>query len=645
MGLECPTKLFYAAKEEYKNTNEENAFLKALAKGSFQIKELAKLYYPGGQGVDKFNHEIALKETSELLKQDECIIYDAAIKHENFLVRIDILLKEGNKIKFLKVTSKSIDEKLHQSIRNNTTKRLSQLKTYFYEVAFQNYVIKEALSDYVVIPFMIFINKEAVCPTDGLSQKIKISSDNNGNRYKVSSETLNKEELTEKMLLEIDVSVKCHEIMSVTTFSYLGEKIDFSKWIKVLSYHYNHDEIIESKISQVCKYCEFKANKCEIEKGMRSGYHQCFKRELKWQDKDFEEDTVFDIWAFRGMKSFIKQNKVKMSDLTKEDLSVVSDGKPGLSTSERQWLQIEKVKKNDSSYYIDKENLKKEMEKWTYPLHFIDFETASPAIPFNKGGKPYEGVAFQFSHHVVHDNGDVEHKSQFINIEKGVNPNLNFVRKLKEVLSHDNGTIFRYATHENTYLNLIHDQLRADEAYIEDREELCQFIRTITEYKDKGNKQEGPRNMIDLCKLVKRYYYDPLMKGSNSIKVVLPSILNSSNYIKQKYSKPIYGTENGIKSLNFKNQTWVKFKDEEVIDPYSLLEKLFKDVSDKELENIGLHDELNNGGAAMVAYERLQFEDISEQVKQEIIDGLLRYCELDTLAMVMIYEAWVDMIK
>ncbi len=46
------------------------------------------------------------------------------------------------------------------------------------------------------------------------------------------------------------------------------------------------------------------------------------------------------------------------------------------------------------------------------------------------------------------------------------------------------------------------------------------------------------------------------------------------------------------------------------------------------------------GGAATTAFARLQFEDIAPLERDAIEAALLRYCELDTLAMVMIYEAW-----
>ncbi len=46
----------------------------------------------------------------------------------------------------------------------------------------------------------------------------------------------------------------------------------------------------------------------------------------------------------------------------------------------------------------------------------------------------------------------------------------------------------------------------------------------------------------------------------------------------------------------------------------------------------------------MTAYARLQFSDIPEDERKAVCQALLRYCELDTLAMVMIWEAWSDIV-
>jgi hypothetical protein len=40
----------------------------------------------------------------------------------------------------------------------------------------------------------------------------------------------------------------------------------------------------------------------------------------------------------------------------------------------------------------------------------------------------------------------------------------------------------------------------------------------------------------------------------------------------------------------------------------------------------------------MTAYAKLQYVDISIKERDELLSGLKKYCELDTLAMVMIWE-------
>jgi hypothetical protein len=49
---------------------------------------------------------------------------------------------------------------------------------------------------------------------------------------------------------------------------------------------------------------------------------------------------------------------------------------------------------------------------------------------------------------------------------------------------------------------------------------------------------------------------------------------------------------------------------------------------------------VNQGGAATNAYLCLQFEDMPDAHRLVTEKALLRYCELDTLAMVMILQAW-----
>ena len=71
---------------------------------------------------------------------------------------------------------------------------------------------------------------------------------------------------------------------------------------------------------------------------------------------------------------------------------------------------------------------------------------------------------------------------------------------------------------------------------------------------------------------------------------------------------------------------------------------MFADVSDKEHELLSDSDGIKEGGAATTAYARMQFEKMSDYERTEITNALLKYCELDTMAMVMIYEGWLDLL-
>jgi len=158
-------------------------------------------------------------------------------------------------------------------------------------------------------------------------------------------------------------------------------------------------------------------------------------------------------------------------------------------------------------------------------------------------------------------------------------------------------------------------------------------------------KWSGPRSMVDLCDMVKRYYYHPLTQGSNSIKKVLPAVLNASKELQEKYSKPVYGRTDGIKSLNFKDRTWIELNsDGSVKDPYSMLPSVYRDISRNELDLLFGDDELADGGAAMMTYAMMQFTEMSNEERSALSSALLRYCELDTLAMVMLYEYWADVL-
>ncbi|AOV98895.1 DUF2779 domain-containing protein [Dehalococcoides mccartyi] len=645
LALECPTKLYYDGKPEYPDRNDEDSFLQSLAEGGFQVGELAKCYFPGGHDINTLDYDEALKRTSELLKKDKVVIYEAAIRFNQFFVRIDILVKNQENFELIEVKAKSSDSDSEDEFISRKGTILSEWHPYLADVAFQKHVLMKAFPGYNVNAYLMMADKTTLCPTDGLNQKFKIIKDADGRKSVSVSQALSQEDLSIKILNKVNID-SCSNLVYQEQFGSETQPFNFTDYLDYLTDHYVKDQKIVSQPSAACAGCQFKTTEEEAEDGLKSGFKECWRETLHWTDDDCEELTVLDLWNYRKKDRCFAEGRIKIEDLTEDDIVVKKDTKPGLSPTQRQWLQVQKVQDHDHSEYIDVAGLKYEMAKWVYPLHFIDFETSMVAIPFNKGRHPYEGIAFQFSHHLVHQDGCIEHHGEYLNTTPGFFPNYEFVRSLKSELESDQGSIFRYATHENTFLNFIYQQLNSDQNDIPDREELCRFIRSITKSSSKSEEQwEGERSMIDLLELVKRYYYNPATNGSNSIKYVLPAVLNSSKYLQEKYSKPVYGAKGGIPSLNYQDWTWIRFENDHVLDPYKLLPKMFQDIPEKELELLSSDDELKEGGAALAAYARMQFEEMSEYERREIKSALLKYCELDTLAMVMLFEGWQDMVN
>jgi hypothetical protein len=210
------------------------------------------------------------------------------------------------------------------------------------------------------------------------------------------------------------------------------------------------------------------------------------------------------------------------------------------------------------------------------------------------------------------------------------------VAALRDQIGGDDGAILHYAPHEVSTLRSLAGQIRSRQEEIGNSLELLAFINAITPTGDR----EPTRQVVDLCRLVKRFYYAPSMGGSNSIKDVLPAILRESEFLRRKYSRPIYGAAGGIPSRNFSDMAWVDQTDGNVRDPYLLLPAIGGGAPKVANGNGKYMKMLRNGGAAMQAYADLVLYDWSDDRRQAVQQALLRYCELDTLAMVFIVEAW-----
>lgn len=639
LGLECPNKLFYTKKKEYADTKVEDPFLEALASGGFQVEELAKLHYPGGILIEdkksdgSYDYEEKIAATDELLKRENVVIFEAAFRYQNLFIRVDILEKKGNNINLIEVKAKSFDSSdCEYEFIGKRGGLVGGWKYYLFDVAFQKYVIEKAYEAFTVTPYLMLADKHKTTNIDGLNQLFRVTKQaDNRTGVECKLEKLDNP-AAQSVLTKVDVSVPLQEIESGQ--HRILEEYDFETSIQVLSDTYENDRYFGYPLKfPVCKQCEFKTE--EETAHLKSGFQECFSKQMGWTDVQFKKPNAFEIWDFRSWKSLEEQGKLLLEELDDSDFGNINAKAGSMSRVERQLIQREKSIANDPIPYLLKEELKAELDSWQFPLNFIDFETSTAPLPFFAGQKPYEQVAFQFSHHIYHKDGRVEQAGQYINVNAGEFPNYEFLRALKASLGKNEGSIFMFSNHENTVLNQVMVQLL--ESQEADKNDLIAFAQSIT--KPTGNSSRtwnGDRAMIDLCKVIKDYYYNPFTKGSNSIKKVLPAVFESSAYIRKKYTKPI--GEIGLNSLNFDaGKVWLNIAGENVQDPYKTLPSLFEEWDD-DFELVSEMEDISDGGTAMTAYGKLQYTDMSEAERNAIKDALLRYCELDTLAMVMIYE-------
>lgn len=654
LALECYNKLFYTKKKQsFTDKNEQDQFMMALAEGGFQVGELAKCYKPDGVDIKTLDEKLAISQTYEELQKKNAIIYEGAFLWNNCFVRADIIVKKDENIYLYEVKAKSYRGSSPEEMLNRSGSIKSEWESYIYDVAFQKLVIQNALPQFNVYAYLTLADKDAVCSVDGLNQKFFIEKVDDRKSIKTVGD-VSPDALGDPILTDVNVDnivdrifSKSDKLKKPSTFE--GNNISFPELVGFLANNYKEDTEIPMEISKACFECQFKDDNDFI----RSGFHRCWKREKGFVDADFHKPLSFDLWGgglgARSLKSeFIEQDKLFMNDIQETDFRPVKikEAKKGMSKYQRRTHQLNFTKLNSAKPVVYVDDLKKEIVKWDFPLHFIDFETTALAIPMNRGLSPYEGVAFQFSHHLVDADGNISHAGQWINTERGKFPNFEFVRNLRNQLTQDKGTIFRYHNHENTYLNIIYGQLKKSNE--KDKKELMKFIESIakpTKENSDSWKTQG-RAMVDMYQLVLSYYLHPLMKGSNSIKKVLPAVLNDSDFLQKKYSQPIYGSK--ISSKNFTNpKIWVEYDTNgRVKDPYTLLKPVFDEVSDDDLGRLVTNENslMSDGGAAMMAYAKMQFSEMSDFERGEYRKALLRYCELDTLAMVMIYEHWKSLV-
>ena len=609
LASSCNRKLIYK-KLSYETLNDENDYMKMLAEGGHIVSKYAQLTYPDGIEIKSDTIKNALEETKRLIDQNQNItLFEATVLSNEKIIRIDILEKKGGVLNLIEVKSKSHDSEDD----NYNAKR--KLREHIEDVAFQTLVLREAYPNYEIHSFLLLPDKSKRTITEGLAGWFKVD--------KMIDEKFEIEELPaqsivnfkkplvkfmfeddpdrdeyvdnlqkDSLLILLPVDEEVEEIMNE-----IQQRSDIL--IDILN---NGIKPEHYSINKNCKDCEFNLG---VEKE-KNGFREC------WQELADIEPNIFDLYSGGAIGHYksgwyfdelICQGKVSIWDI---DTNRFRNRKGEFgSRGRRQLIQYQNTKSN--SEWISDE-LSAILNGFKYPLHFIDFETYKGAIPHHKGMRPYELVAFQWSCHTVNSPESEPVHSEWLNLDN-VFPNFLFAEALMNEIG-TTGTPLMWTSFENTILRDILEQM---DIYEYSNDNLKEWLVNITTDKDR----EG--RFVDMNKITLDCYFHPDMKGKTSIKSVLPAIWKNNPYL---HSVPWF--------KRYAPDT------EGNLNPYDTLKPIQGSQESNEVIKLGTD--------AMRAYHELMFGPFSDNIqrREEIKNLLLQYCELDTMAMVIIWKYWVD---
>lgn len=590
IARECQTKLYYH-KLNYPTSKESNEYLQLLAEGGFVVGKMAQLQYPDGIEVKEKDLLKAVLQTQDLLRQDKVTLFEAAFLSAHKFVRVDILVKNGSNIDLIEVKAKSIEGEAGNTQFWNS--RLGKIKAdwqaYLEDITFQAMVLKKLFPENSINCFLLMPDKNKVCKSEGLAKYFKVTKTNLNNSVSVEFtgdlSIIENEDFLTKIEVNSEVDFLFDEVVRAS-----------DTFVKLLSPDLKR---IQEPIGKKCKDCEYRIP-VNIDLERISGFKECWGKGADVQPHILDLYFVGGIGRGEVVDELIAEQRFSLYDFPKELLTG--------SRGQRQEIQIEFTEQNKEWQDPNLENILSSLE---FPLHFIDFETYQSAIPYHKGMRPYEKVAFQWSCHTLSSPDSEPIHNEYLNLES-LFPNFEFAEQLMKTVGYE-GTILVWSQYENSILRDIYLQM---ENYGSIFGYSNPLLKLWIERTAKLNKEQTTR-LVDLNELCLKYYFHPEMKGKTSIKYVLPAIWNNNPSLhKISWLKKYFSTING-----------------EVINPYKKLE---------EIEIAGKAESVREGTGAMRAYEEMVYgaSSLNQETKNQWAGLLKEYCKLDTLAMLIIWLHW-----
>lgn len=158
------------------------------------------------------------------------------------------------------------------------------------------------------------------------------------------------------------------------------------------------------------------------------------------------------------------------------------------------------------------EEIKKFLNSFQFPIYFLDFETYQAIIPTYTWQKPFQQMPFQYSLHILYEDGRLEHKELIAPL--GKDPRYSTAKRLLEDILDDGGSIVAY-------------NARFEKMVIK---ELANVIPHLY-----GRLLRLNDRFVDLMDpFVKQWVYMHTFKSSCSIKYILPALFPDDEELNYK---------------------------------------------------------------------------------------------------------------
>ncbi|MCS6812652.1 MAG: DUF2779 domain-containing protein [Cyanobacteria bacterium] len=585
LAQECPTKLYYK-KLGYPSIADENPYLQLLADGSYMIEAIAKLLFPHGIDLmpelgskDGIDHAIC--QTQAALTASHVTLFEATFYSHGKLARVDILDKHGDRFHLIEIKSKGYNSKDSYNLRGKKGTILAEWQPYLEDIAFQVLVLQELFPHAQVHPFLLVPDQAKTTTIDCIHSLFHLQhvlDPASGRTRTVVQFMGDPDQLRhDHFLTQVDVSAEVAELLPQV-------KAAAQRYVDSLQPQITR---LEPPLAvNRCKVCEFRATTTDG----RSGFRDCWGALADPSPHLLDLSYITDAIA----QPLIQQGITSLVDIPLDQL-VKKDGTIG-AQNQRQRLQIQHTRSR-TEWIAD--GFPEQLRAYPYPLHFIDFETSTLAVPYHAGMHPYEIVAFQWSCHTLYAPDAHPIHANWLNLEDYF-PNLAFAQSLMQQIGTE-GTVFMWSHHEQTVLRTIHQQLQA---LGHDDPPLQQWLKEIT-----------AGRLVDMCKLTIANYFHPLMQGKTSIKVVLEAVWSSNAELQSRYPE------------------YLRLDNGKILSPYRALPSL---------TIAGTPVSITEGTGAVRAYQAMLYgaERHNIHQRQQWAQLLQQYCCLDTLAMVMIWQHW-----